>query len=246
MLKYRLTFHYAYIDYFILVESTHTFVGAPKPCFYNDNKELFKEFSDKIIHILVEDTPFKNSPKHAWDNEAFQRNCIKRGIDKLDLHDDDILFLSDVDEILDANRLTKYAKETPVEIHDLAQVQFMYNLNFRSTVSWYDAKMLSYKTYRELSKTFDEIRKIRAPDIWWGGWHMSSFGSKEFIQTKMMNFSHQEYNTPEHTNLDIIEENMKKGIHFCNHDLTIARLPIQNFDYPPPQYEKFPFLMGDQ
>ena len=31
-----------YVDYFILVESTHTFSGKSKPLFYSENKYLFQ------------------------------------------------------------------------------------------------------------------------------------------------------------------------------------------------------------
>ena len=59
LLKYRLTILNEYVDYFVLVEATHTHVGKDKPLFYQENKELFTEFNHKIIHIVVEDLPHK-------------------------------------------------------------------------------------------------------------------------------------------------------------------------------------------
>ena len=44
MLTYRLNILNDIVDYFVLVESTHTFVGKEKPLFYKENKQLFKEF----------------------------------------------------------------------------------------------------------------------------------------------------------------------------------------------------------
>ena len=96
MLKYRLSILNEHVDYFILVESTHTHVGKEKQLFYNDNKELFKDFHSKIIHIIVDDFPFKFpnidiAKSEQWKNENFQRNAIVRGLNQLSLLDDDII-----------------------------------------------------------------------------------------------------------------------------------------------------------
>ena len=110
LLYYRLSLLNDIVDYFIIVESTHTFTGIPKQLFYNENKEMYKEFNEKIIHIILEDFPFKvpniniftNQP---WQNEYYQRNSIKKGIDVIldKLNDNDIILSSDLDEIPDPN-----------------------------------------------------------------------------------------------------------------------------------------------
>ena len=43
MLTYRLNILNDVVDYFVLVESNHTFVGKEKPLFYQDNKHLFEK-----------------------------------------------------------------------------------------------------------------------------------------------------------------------------------------------------------
>ena len=96
MLTYRLNILNDVVDYFVLVEATHTHVGKEKPLFYQDNKHLFEKFNHKIIHIIVDDFPHKYpnidiSKDEQWINERFQRNCISRGIDKLELNNDDLL-----------------------------------------------------------------------------------------------------------------------------------------------------------
>ena len=59
LLEYRLALLYDTVDFFILVESTHTYIGKEKPLFYNINKPRFAKYSDKIIHIIVSDFPYK-------------------------------------------------------------------------------------------------------------------------------------------------------------------------------------------
>jgi hypothetical protein len=53
-----------------------------------NNKQLFKKFENKIIHVIVEDFPyvFPNiniKRNEQWKNEFFQRNCISQGLDKI-------------------------------------------------------------------------------------------------------------------------------------------------------------------
>ena len=59
LLTYRLNLLNDVVDYFVLVESRHTFVGKEKSLFYNENKQLFEIFNHKIIHIIVDDFPHK-------------------------------------------------------------------------------------------------------------------------------------------------------------------------------------------
>ena len=154
LLSYRLHILKNVVDYFVIVESTHTFSGKEKPLFFHENKDKFADFADKIIHIVVDDLPhkyphidYKNFYSgEQWQNEIFQRNAISRGIEKLHLDDHDILIISDVDEIPDP--ITLYPikhQETPIEIHMLAMDFYYYNLNTKLYDTWTEAKVLSYK-----------------------------------------------------------------------------------------------------
>src|SRR3989344_1716902 len=59
-----------HVDKFVIVESTVTFQGNPKPLYFQENKQRFAPFLDKIIHVVVSDTPTEGS---AWDREHYQR-----------------------------------------------------------------------------------------------------------------------------------------------------------------------------
>lgn len=119
LLNYRLSLLNDHIDYFVLVESTHSFTGMEKPLYYNENKDKFKDFNHKIISIIVDDIPFKfpninikNS--NQWENEYHQRNAMKNGIDILKdiLNDDDIILSSDLDEIPNPDILNEFKNNT--------------------------------------------------------------------------------------------------------------------------------------
>jgi beta-1,4-mannosyl-glycoprotein beta-1,4-N-acetylglucosaminyltransferase len=53
ILKKRLRYLDSVVDKFVLVESTATFRGIPKELYYQNNKDIFKEWNDKIVHVVV-------------------------------------------------------------------------------------------------------------------------------------------------------------------------------------------------
>ena len=57
ILKIRLNVLSPVVDRFVISEATETFSVLKKPLYYEENKEMFAEFADKIIHVVVEDTP---------------------------------------------------------------------------------------------------------------------------------------------------------------------------------------------
>ena len=73
MLNFRFDYLYDVVDYFVLVEANYTHKGNRKKLFYGDNKELFKKYEKKIIHIIVDDMP---NTENAWDNENFKENVL--------------------------------------------------------------------------------------------------------------------------------------------------------------------------
>jgi beta-1,4-mannosyl-glycoprotein beta-1,4-N-acetylglucosaminyltransferase len=242
LLNYRLTLLNDIVDYFVLVESTHSFIGKKKDLFYNDNKELFKKFNKKIIHLVVDDFPFKSSTHkmtsaQIWKNEKFQRNAISYGIH--DIHPDlnDIIIISDVDEIPDPRTLT--AIKHKVSIHSLQMDFYYYNLNTHITTPWILSKILSYKKYRELNKECDDIRNMECPLIVKGGWHLSYFGDANFIKNKIKNFSHQELNTNEFTDIVNIEDKIKQSKDLFNRKIKIKKINIKDNTYLPPKYDKY-------
>ena len=115
LLTYRFNVLNNIVDYFIIVESTHTFIGKEKKLFFNENSHLFENFRNKIIHIVVDDFPYKfpnidTSRSEQWVNESFQRDCISRGLNKLSLQNDDVITITDLDEIPDPCTLNKIKK----------------------------------------------------------------------------------------------------------------------------------------
>ena len=71
-----------------------------------------------------------------------------------------------------------------------------------------------------------------------GGWHLSYFGSVEFISNKIKNFSHQEFNNE--TVLNNISKCINHGLDLFNRkDVSIQNIPISQNGYLPPKYIQF-------
>lgn len=247
LLTYRLNLLNHIVDYFIIVESTNTFIGKEKKLFFNENKHLFEKFISKIIHIIVDDIPHKYnnvniSNKDVWNNEFFQRNAISRGINYIeDLSQNDVIIITDLDEIPDPRTLDKIKKgDIIVDVNILEMDFYYYNLNTKHQSKWTLGKIISFKKYNELNISCNDIRNITCNSILNGGWHLSYFGDVGFIQNKIQNFSHQELNTANYTDLEKIENRVKNYCDLYDRNCCeIYKLKIKDNTYLPIDYDKF-------
>lgn len=217
LLDIRLNYLDKYVDKFVIVESTITFSGKEKKLYFDENKHLFEKFKDKIIHIIVDDTPddFTNLNENTgdplndkinkyinksegwgrhekqWGREIFQRESIFRGIKKCD--NDDIIILSDLDEIPNIETI-KYLNFDSSKCFELKQKLFYYHINLLRELNWSGTKISKWKFVKE--STINEIRQNKITDkvINNGGWHLSFMGGENRIIEKIEAYSHQEFN----------------------------------------------------
>ncbi len=109
MLELKLAEEDSVVDKFVLVESCETYSGKPKRYLFDEHKDRFAQFSEKIIHIKLEPQtrfkayPFKKCGKN-WAREYWQRDQIARGL--VNANNDDLIIISDVDEIISSSRLS--------------------------------------------------------------------------------------------------------------------------------------------
>lgn len=247
LLHYRLQLLNDHVDSFILVEAKQTFAGNPKELYFEKNKHLFESFLSKIIHIVI-DLPYQYpnidySKNQQWQNEYYQRNVIKEGIKNLNLSNNDLVIISDLDEIVDPNILISLKKgdlKMDMEKKGFTLIQdfYYYHLGCKSIKPWIRTKIVHYSLIQECS--VDEIR-MKPDDYFFkierGGWHLSYFGDSCFIQNKIKEFSHQEYNDSLHTSSSYIEEKIKKCESLFVHSKEFEYITIQENSYLPPMYD---------
>jgi len=250
MLDFRLKELNDCVDKFVLVESTHTFTGKIKKIFFNENKERYKDYLHKIEHIIVDDCPNTDNP---WDNEIYQRMCIKKGIENLKPQDHDIIIISDVDEVPSSHAIElikKYDKTTPFTM--MIMDMYYFNITTKDRNPWVEGtRLLPYGMFRDefetdsqrVRFTFSDMFRLNNPKmktrsgvriIKNGGWHLSYFGDEQFIQNKIMNFSHQEHNKPHITDLNKIKKCIeeRKDI-FQRRGIEFIHVPIETNGFLP-------------
>ncbi len=203
------------VDKFIIEEATVTFSGEPKELCFEKNKELFREFLPKIEYIVVDNSPVDAT---THERDRFQKNALEKGLK--DAEDEDVIILSDVDEIPNPKVLERLIAEfDPDKIYHLVQRMFYCYLNMEEVSGsllsitgefpnverkmWLGTKVFSKKNIpakgiillREASVTAPNA--VRVSD---GGWHFGYMGSRhesdvsKRIGTKVVAAAHQEYN----------------------------------------------------
>jgi beta-1,4-mannosyl-glycoprotein beta-1,4-N-acetylglucosaminyltransferase len=153
-----------------------------------------------------------------------------------------LILITDVDEIPDPNTLKSIKNgDILVEVSSLVMDFYYYNLNTKFSNKWTLGKIISYKKYKELNISCNEIRNrnVTVPSINNGGWHLSYFGDSNFIKNKINNFSHQEHNNDNFTNLSKIEERIKNGRDLFDRNEHPQLISIANNKYLPVDYEKY-------
>ena len=80
----------------VLVEATLNHQGRPKPLHYQENRDRFARWNDRIIHVTVDD--LDPGDTGAWGRENAQREATRRGL--ADADPGDVIIHSDCDEIL--------------------------------------------------------------------------------------------------------------------------------------------------
>lgn len=190
------------VDKFVLVEATVTHSGKPKPLHFQNNKERFAAFLDKIIHVVVEDMPQSKNP---WLREHFQRDCVVRGL--TNAAPDDIVMLSDADEI---PRASVVATMTPPCVMVLDY--YYYRLNIRRVTPTRGLATTLAVKRAELGRPHDaRTNRGQFPKIPDAGWHFTYLGSAEKISEKLQAYAHQEFNLPQFTSVENIEAAIVSG-----------------------------------
>lgn len=218
ILKLRLNVLDPVVDRFVISEATTTFSGIPKPLYYEENKDMFREFEHKIIHVIVDDTP----EGYTHDRDTFQKNAVGRGLK--DAKDDDIIIFSDLDEIPDPEKIKSIIDNfDDTKIYHFAQRLFYCYLNMEEISGkllsyagdfdnvdkkqWIGSKMCRYSLIKEQGLMLGELRfperkkdGIRVDN---GGWHFGYMGGhgqsdvRARVKEKVISAAHQEYNKAE-------------------------------------------------
>ena len=217
------------VDKFIIVESTETFSGRSKELIFDKNRNLFSEFSDKIIHIVAGKSNFTD----AMQRDFWQFDHVIHGLK--DVTSDDLVMVGGLDEIPRAERIREYVAAGNYKYRPFRQNFFMYYLNGFKTGKWngtaiFPAEMTKHDKISQLSLSRQHGVPIRE-----GGWHFSWLGKPEDIKTKIEAYGHQNINTVKNKDLKRIQGRIDDGL-----DL-ISNRPIEYWDFD----DRFPVYVRE-
>lgn len=231
------------VDHFVIVEAAQTFSGKPKPFNFEANKNRFARFSDKITYIKIEGQynnhtavvaylgskadntsskirSFLEGHNHyskdalSWVLESFHRECIHYALSQI-AQDNDVIMLSDLDEIPSRKRLSELKMAPPHHFVSMRQHEFCYFLNFFKDSDWIGPIAAPYSLFKD--RSLNELRRaatnalppFSAPPLEDGGWHFTSIGDIETIRKKIESWAHQELNTG--YTMSELEKNIRSG-----------------------------------
>jgi beta-1,4-mannosyl-glycoprotein beta-1,4-N-acetylglucosaminyltransferase len=206
LLEFRLKLLDPYIDHFVIAESNLTHSGRNKPYYFEENKKRFEPWLHKIKYIPLKQSAeglsfnkneISYNPESAsWKLENEQRNALSAAGELTG--DDDLVIVSDLDEIPDPVLLQKMkTPDEPIALSMLFHYYF-FNCQNSGTERWWNGSIIvcgrqfneiTPQTLRDNRNNYKRINK--------GGWHFSYLGGIEKIKQKIRSFAHTEFNKDE-------------------------------------------------
>ena len=222
ILNFRLHELNDYVDKFVIYENSWTFSGNKKPLYFEENKQMFSKFSDKIVHIKS-----NTRGKDNWKREYAQRyEVLLKGVSLLNLNDEDIVSFCDLDEIIDTELITNYKNELPKDTVLLVQPHW-FNVSWDCYLGAWQHHSIIFSYWRELQKRMPHWRGMQCGWRWdhpklpqpikkqeLSGWHASWFMKPEDLIVKLKSFAHngEEWVDELLQNIDIVKFRIKSGL----------------------------------
>ncbi len=206
LLKIRLEELKDVVDRFVLVEAPITFSGASKPLYFELHRDIFSEYADRIICYVVPDMPrFARTSRYI--RQFHQRNSIGTALQRAGCKPEDLVLVSDVDEIPCGRKLPEAL--ALLESNDLVifeQTYHHYYVNNIREHNWLGTYACRYDFLhafgsvhklrygkQTLRRTGVDLRKTvieqKYPHFPHGGWHLSWFGGPDAVLYKQQSYS---------------------------------------------------------
>ena len=253
LLEMRLNILNDVVDHFVLTESPFTVSGNEKPLYYQENKDRFGKFNDKIVHHITEEIPndfshmLEKSKFHVAYKEPdpygtpmidipirFQRALYNRNnsafaIEKAGAKDDDLIITSDADEIINPYVLEDLDWFDPNNHYVATGPAYYFKLNFLYQDDWMGPRLCTWKHLK--NTTVDQHRQDhkRAYRIEDAAWHFSFLGDAENFKLKLASYEHTENNSEAVTGN--AEEKVEEGLDPLGRGQQYKAVPIDD-TYP--------------
>ena len=237
MLDLRLNILNSYVDTFVIAEATRDHAGKEKKLNFDIKK--FSKFKNKIDYLIIDDIPLNvKSKKKNWDanhwRDQFQRNSLSKGFKKC--NEDDLIMISDIDEIPDPNKISEFQIENKYACFMQKNFQSKLNLLNITDERWMGTKICQKKylkspqwlrNIKTKKRPFWKFYKPKEPQlIFAGGWHFSFLKEPKEIAKKITSYSHQEFNKKDFISEENIIKRIKNHEDLFNRDIKYKKIEI--------------------
>ena len=159
-----------------------------------------------------------------------------RGLKKS--HDNDLIILSDVDEIPDLKKLNMFNKKKKYAVFSQRMFNYKINLLNETENNWHGSKICLKKNLK--SPQWLRNLKFKKYPFWRidkprnlqiienGGWHFAYLQNIENISKKIKSFAHGEFNKPNLANPNIIKEKINMGKDIFDREISYKKVEIDN------------------
>lgn len=229
VLELRLNILNDAVDQFIICEGDETTAGNPKPRYFELQREryvkwahkikyhIFAPYTDPALSYLADMSPGVPKNMHWWRREFIQKESMRYALTHL--HDEDKVFIGDVDEIWDPSIAYPQGRA------ELQQTVYTYYLNNKSSEYWTGTSLMTYKDIKgdtlDNLRAYDQARAyMKAPVIPNAGWHFTNQGGMDFITRKVQSYAHQEFNHP--VILQQMQQNVLANRDYLGRDFTLG------------------------
>ena len=231
-----------YVDKFVIAEATRDHAGKEKKL--NFNYKNFSKFENKIKYLIIDDLPINvKSKKKNWSpnhwRDQYQRNSLVRGFQ--DCNDNDVIMISDIDEIPNPNKLSEFKIKNKYACFMQKNFQSKLNLLNVTDKYWMGTKICQKKYLRSpqwlreiktKKRAFWKIYKPREPQlIYDGGWHFSFLKKPKDISKKIKVYAHQEFSKSDFFDEKKIEDRIRQKKDIFDRDIKYKKVEL-NEDFP--------------
>ena len=228
------------VDKFIVVESLFSHSGKPKKL--NFDIKNYQKFKDKINYIIIENEPeglIVNQNLSSAEKRLNSLTRVEQSYDYMakslnDAEDNDLIILSDNDEIPNLN--SKQFLNSKKNIFIFEQLFFYYKFNLHyDLMNWFGSKacrkkkLMSMSWLRNLKNKqypfwrfdtlFSKTKYNNLEIIKDGGWHFTNLMTAEKLYEKMSNFGHHNEFDESGLKINDIKSKIENREMFYNHFL---------------------------
>ena len=226
------------VNKFIVVESLFSHSGKPKKL--NFDIKNYQKFKDKINYIIIENEPeglIVNQNLSSAEKRLNSLTRVEQSYDYMakslnDAEDNDLIILSDNDEIPNLN--SKQFLNSKKNIFIFEQLFFYYKFNLHyDLMNWFGSKacrkkkLISMSWLRNLKNKqypfwrfdtlFSKTKYNNLEIIKDGGWHFTNLMTAENLYEKMSNFGHHNEFDESGLKISDIKNKIENREMFYNH-----------------------------